>query len=267
MQISNNLVQNNKIEKKETDKFCKKSNLEVKTLTNPSQSIINSLRIDVKRSSIPASDLKIVTDNKPQVSTDRLNKKDEPKTALDKNVDIASKVTIGVSTVGSAVTAPGEFIKAAPAIHKLCTNAVAATVIEATISTPNSVKEKVFLSVAKTVGKAAKASTALAGIAVKVNHVPTYNVMTNKVLPVANGVLSGIGVYTGIKKYNEASKKGNKIEMVKSGTQVALNVVSGVGGFVPGKGQVISGVAGIASLVSDFAIDKTSKLFIKKQNK
>lgn len=257
MQVSNNLGQINKIERKQVSNITKANKSEL-VCTDSSQSLVNTLKFDNKKSSIPASALKIIPD------TTKNSKNDENKTSLDKTLDTANKVTIGVGAVGSVITAPGEIVRAAPAVQKLFTTTVVTTAIEATISAPNGLKSKAFFTVAKTASKAGRAATSLTGLAVKLNHGPTYNIMANKVLPVANGVVSGIGVYTGIKKYNEASKKGDKVEMLKSGTQIALNVVSGVGGFVPGKGQVISGVAGIASLVSDFTIDKTSKLLVKK---
>lgn len=213
----------------------------------------NTLKINFQKSGIPATLLKIPSSSKK-----------EEKTELDKDLDTTSKVGMGVGAVGGAVTLPGEVINNVGTVKKVLNSTIAGSVINATISSPNSVKEKVFITVAKASGKAIRATDSVAKLATKLNHVPTYNIVAGKVLPTANAVVSGIAIYTNMKKFDKSVKEGNKLEMLKSGTQIVLNGVSGVGGFVKGKGQVISGVAGAASLFADFAFDKTAQLLNKK---
>lgn len=223
-------------------------NKEVKPVCERSYSIANSLTLEVKKSDIPAVAIKT----------------EEPKTAVDKTLDITNKVTTGLNTVGTIATVPGEIVKGAVEVKKICNTVIVGSAINMVVSSPNSVKEKTFVAVGTVVGRALRITDGAALIAAKYNHTKTYNVMTKKILPTANGVISGIAIYTNSKKFAKAYQEKNNLAMVKSGTQIVLNGVSGVTGFFPGTGQTVSAVTGVASMVTDFAIDKTAKLFIKK---
>lgn len=221
---------------------------EVKATKPETYSIANSLKLDIKKSNIPATNLK-------------LNKKDEMD-ETDKKIDLTNKVLTGLNTAGTVATVPGEVVKTAVSIKRTSTVILTASSLNAALSSP--VKGRVLMTIASTAGKAVRITEAANVLAAKYNHAPTYNVMTKKVLPAANVVLSGIGVYINAKKFDKAMKAGDNLGMVKSGTQIALNTVSGVTGVIPGTGQTVSAIAGTATIVSDFIIDKSSRLFSKK---
>lgn len=229
-----------------------KSQIQPKNNETKSTYVINnSLIITTKKSSVPAVCL-----NPRQI---------EKNNEIDKNLDSTAKVITSASAVGTAITVPGEIINNAMDIKRICTSTMAGSLINATISTPNSLNEKAFLTVARTASKAIRTTDALTNIAVRYNNTKAYNVLSKKVLPTANAVVSGITIYTNVKKFDKSMKEGNKVEMLKSGTQIVLNGVSGVTGFIPGKGQIISSVTGVASIFTDFAIDKTSKMLGKSK--
>ncbi len=234
-----------------------------KNNSSNSQSVINSLTLknvvnlnpDLKKSgSIPAvsSETKDCTKHiKEEVN------------CLDNLVNATGIVGNTANVGGILITVPGETIKHASAIKKLSNIVTAGSMVNIVSSTPASVNEKIYLSVAKSALKVARASEGVSVIATKLHYENVSGFTSKKVLPAINVLLSGVSIYTNTKRYNKAKITKNKLEMAKASTQIVLSSVSAATGYMPGKGQVISAVTGISTLFSDKLIDGANFVYHK----
>lgn len=165
----------------------------------------------------------------------------------------------GSNAIGTMMTLPTEIIKVTDTIHDLS----------------KSIKfQNTLLKLAQAEGVLAKtASRAATGAAQLLQHSETLSkaaehvmktpvigrltqpqvakVMSEKVLPVVNAIGASVAIYDNGKKYLNATAQQNRSAQVVSGLQIGLNVVSGISGFVPGKGQIVSAIAGFGSLALD----------------
>lgn len=222
--------------------------------SNP-QSIINSLTLknvvnlnpDLKKSGvIPAVSSETKNCAKPIK---------EETNCLDKVVNITGIVGNTANVGGILITVPGETIKHASAIKKLSNIVMASSMVNLSSSVPASAHEKIYISLAKSASKVATVSEGVSVLAAKLHYENVSGFTSKKALPAINVVLSGVSVYTNIKRYNKAKTTGNKLEITKASTQIILSSVSAVTGYMPGRGQVISAVTGISTLFSDKLID------------
>lgn len=81
------------------------------------------------------------------------------------------------------------------------------------------------------------------------------NTLNNKVFPTVNAVGASVAMYQNSQRFAEARATGNTRGQVISGIQIGLNATSGIAGFIPGKGQVVSTVAGVTSLIMGWTLD------------
>ncbi|MBF2054557.1 MAG: hypothetical protein IGS03_14020 [Candidatus Sericytochromatia bacterium] len=79
--------------------------------------------------------------------------------------------------------------------------------------------------------------------------------MNHKVFPVINAVGATAMIYTHSHRFAEARASGDTRGQIISGAQLALNLTSGVTGFMPGKGHAISSITGLTSLIMEWTLD------------
>lgn len=77
--------------------------------------------------------------------------------------------------------------------------------------------------------------------------------MTGKVLPTINAIGAGLSVLDNGVRFYRASQNDNTAGQVVAGTQIGLNVLGAVTGYLPGKAQLVSVAAGLGSLGLELA--------------
>lgn len=92
-------------------------------------------------------------------------------------------------------------------------------------------------------------------------HVADF--VTQKVMPTANALASGISIYDHSRRFQKARAEGNTAAQVLSGVQIGLNAVSAVTGYMKGSAQTVSAVAGLSSLALDVGSWATGVGYIK----
>lgn len=156
------------------------------------------------------------------------------------------------SAAGTLITLPTEALKTTQTI------AETAQILKARAAVQNAgLGAKVLAKVAAS-GKLIQGTEYVAKAANAVMNAPVIGKLTQshvaqavntKVMPVVNALGSGVGVVENGFRFQKARAQGNTAGQVVSGLQIGLNTLSGVSGFFKGRGQAISAVAGIGSLV------------------
>ncbi|HEY9843122.1 MAG: hypothetical protein ACAI44_20150 [Candidatus Sericytochromatia bacterium] len=157
------------------------------------------------------------------------------------------------SLAGTLVTLPNEALKANQTVAHAAQLLQARSAAQAGAG----LGARVLAKAAIASGKIAKGSQYLSKAGNFLMHAPVLGkltqphvaeVVTHKVMPVVNAVGASIGIIENGARYQKAAAQGNTAGKVVSGVQIGLNAVSGVSGFIPGRGQAVSAVTGLASL-------------------
>lgn len=150
---------------------------------------------------------------------------------------------------GTLVTLPNEALKATDTIThvaqvmqaRAATHASSKVLATAALLTSKTAHSSQFVSK----GANALISAPLLG---KLMNPRAAEVVNNQVMPVINGVASGVGIVENSVRFQRARVQHDTAGQVVSGIQIGLNTVSGISGFLKGKGPMISAVTGFASL-------------------
>lgn len=164
----------------------------------------------------------------------------------------------GTNAVGSVITLPNEALKladgmadAAKALSRyddllvpLKSRPLAALGSRALSGTLRVLEESA------TVTKAARAIMQVPVVG-RLTQPHVADFVSQKVMPTANALASGISIYDHSRRFQKASAEGNTAAQVLSGVQIGLNAVSAVTGYMKGGAQTVSAVAGLSSLALD----------------
>lgn len=183
--------------------------------------------------------------------------KAEPKPKQESDTDSVAVQTVkkGSATANVAstlITLPTEAIKASETVVHLSQVMQARAALQA-----GGIGGRAVATAAVGTAALAKGTQVVAKLANGVMSVPVIgrlaqpqvaNTIANKVMPSLNALGSGLSIYDNVRRYNKATLQGNQTAQIVSGVQIGLNGLSGVTGFLKGKGQMISAVAGLSSL-------------------
>lgn len=181
-----------------------------------------------------------------------------PKGDKVKIYDWFKKGVDGTNAVGSVITLPNEALKladgmadAAKALSRyddllvpLKSRPLAALGSRALSGTLRVLEESA------TVTKAARAIMQVPVVG-RLTQPHVADFVSQKVMPTANALASGISIYDHTRRFQKASAEGNTAAQVLSGVQIGLNAVSAVTGYMKGTAQTVSAVAGLSSLALD----------------
>ncbi len=201
--------------------------------------------------------------NPPQKQTPKVTPRETPPTQTKDSISDSMMKWIGTGVngangIGTAITLPNEMLKVADTLGD------AAKALSQRGHLLKSLQKTPLASIGTraTTGtvKLLEKSTHLSKIANSVMNTPVVgrltqphvaDFVTDKVLPTANALASGITIYDHSRRFQKARSENNTAGQVLSGVQIGLNAVCAVTGYMKGHGQTVSAVAGLGSMALD----------------
>lgn len=195
---------------------------------------------------------------KTQVAKDKVEKAAE--SGRDHLIRMINYGVGGAGTVAGLVAVPHQIVQSTPMI--LTSVATIGGKATAFSVTRTGMLARLAAGVAVTSTSVSHGTEFVSGLASSTMKAPVVgrifspkvaDVMTQKVLPVANAVGAGVAILDNGNRFYRAHQQGNTAGEVVAGTQIGLNAVSAVTGFIPGKAQWVFAGVGLASLGLELA--------------